>query len=124
MVNLNGNNTRRSAMTEINSDRVNTLKEKFTFTYKRFVEYHNQRIIDQLIKQRKKGSFDIVVSKLKTPLSLSELNIAWSFYEDNFEILEDLVFNTISENYIDAHTIVEEKSVVDEESNTSKIGGN
>ena len=111
------------SMTEINSDRVNTLKEKFTFTYKRFVEYHNQRIIDQLIKQRKKGSFDIVVSKLKTPLSLSELNIAWSFYEDNFEILEDLVFNTISENYIDAHTIVEEKSVVDEESNTSKIGG-
>ena len=111
-------------MTEINSDRVNTLKEKFIFTYKRFVEYQNQRIVDDLIKQRKKGSLDVVVSNLKTPLSLSELNIAWSFYEDNFEILEDLVFNTISENYIDAHTIVEEKSVVDEESNTSKIGGN
>ena len=90
-------------MTEINSDRVNTLKEKFTFTYKRFVEYHNQRIVDSLIKQRRKGSLDVVVSNLKTPLSLSELNVAWSFYEDNFEILEDLIFNTISENYIDAH---------------------
>jgi len=90
-------------MTEINSDRVNTLKEKFTFTYKRFVEYHNQRIIDQLIKQRKKNSLDVVVSNLETPLSLSELNVAWSFYEDNFEILEDLVFSTISENYINAH---------------------
>ena len=97
-------------MTEINSDRVNTLQEKFTFTYKRFVEYHNQQIIDQLIKQRKKDGTDIKfvqnfdISNLKTPLSLSELNIAWSFYEDNFEILEDLVFNTISENYIDAHS--------------------
>ena len=90
-------------MTEINSDRVNTLKEKFTFTYNRFVEYHNQRIIDQLIKQRKKNSLDVVVSNLETPLSLSELNVAWSFYEDNFEILEDLVFSTISENYINAH---------------------
>ena len=90
-------------MTEINSDRVNTLKEKFTFTYNRFVEYQNQRIIDQLIKQRKKGSLDVVVSNLETPLSLSELNVAWSFYEDNFEILEDLVFSTISENYINAH---------------------
>ena len=45
-------------MTEINSDRVNTLQEKFTFTFKRFVEHHNQQIIDQLIKQRKKNSFD------------------------------------------------------------------
>ena len=90
-------------MTEINSDRVNTLKEKFIFTYNRFVEYHNQRIIDQLIKQRKKNSLDVVVSNLETPLSLSELNVAWSFYEDNFEILEDLVFSTISENYINAH---------------------
>ena len=90
-------------MTEINSDRVNTLKEKFTFTYKRFVEYQNQRIVDDLIKQRKKGSLDVVVSNLKTPLSISELNIAWSFYEDNFDALEDLVYQTIAENYIDAH---------------------
>ena len=91
------------SMTEINSDRVNTLKEKFTFTFKRFVEHHNQQIIDQLIKQRKKDSFDVTVSELKTPLSLSELNVAWSFFENNFEILEDLVFNTVSENYINAH---------------------
>ena len=90
-------------MTEINSDRVNTLQEKFTFTFKRFVEYHNQRIVDQLIEQRKKDSLDVVVSNLTTPLSLSELNIAWSFYEDNFDALEDLVFSTISENYINAH---------------------
>ena len=97
-------------MTEIDSDRVNTLKEKFTFTFKRFVEYHNQRIVDQLIKQRKKGSLDVkdwktakVVSNLTTPLSLSELNIAWSFYEDNFDALEDLVYQSIAENYIDAH---------------------
>jgi len=90
-------------MTEINSDRVNTLKEKFTFTYNRFVEYHNQRIIDQLIKLKKKDSLDVVVSNIETPLSLSELNVAWSFYEDNFEILEDLVYQSIAENYIDAH---------------------
>ena len=96
-------------MTEINSDRVNTLKEKFTFTFKRFVEYRNQQIIDQLIKQRKKGSLDVVVSNLKTPLSLDELHVAWSFYEtsrgneDNFDALEDLVYQTIAENYIDAH---------------------
>ena len=90
-------------MTEINSDRVNTLKEKFTFTFKRFVEHHNQQIIDQLIKQRKKNSFDVVVSNIKTPLSYSELNVAWSFFEDNFEILEDLIYDRITNNYIDAH---------------------
>ena len=96
-------------MTEINSDRVNTLQEKFTFTYKRFVEYHNQQIIDQLIKQRKKDGTDIKfvqnfdISNLKTPLSLSELNVAWSFYEDNFDALENLVYQSIAENYIDAH---------------------
>jgi len=85
-------------MTEINSDRVNTLKEKFTFTYKRFAEYHNQRIVDALIKQKNKGHSEVI-----TPLSLDELHIAWSFYEDNFEILEDLVYQSIAENYIDAH---------------------
>ena len=90
-------------MTEINSDRVNTLKEKFTFTFKRFVEYRNQQIIDQLIKQRKKDSLDVVVSNLKTPLSLDELHIAWSFYEDNYEWLEELVYNAIAENYLDSH---------------------
>ena len=85
-------------MTEINSDRVNTLKEKFTFTYKRFAEYHNQRIVDALIKQKNKGHSEVI-----NPLSLDELHIAWSFYEDNFDILEDLVYQTIAENYIDAH---------------------
>ena len=90
-------------MTEINSDRVNTLQEKFTFTFKRFVEHHNQQIIDQLIEQRKEGSLDVVVSNLKTPLSLDELNVAWSFFEDNFEILEDLIYDRIYNNYIDAH---------------------
>ena len=106
-------------MTEINSDRVNTLREKFTFTYKRFVEYHNQRIVDQLIKQRNKDSFDVTVSELKTPLSLSELHIAWSFYEDNFEILEDLVYESIAENYIDAHE-KDSKSVAND---FDKVGG-
>ena len=106
-------------MTEINSDRVNTLKEKFTFTYKRFVEYQNQRIVDDLIKQRKKGSLDVVVSNLKTPLSISELNIAWSFYEDNFDALEDLVYQTIAENYIDAHQN-DSKSVAND---FDKVGG-
>ena len=85
-------------MTQINSDRVNTLKEKFTFTYKRFAEYHNQRIVDALIKQKNKGHSEVI-----NPLSLDELHIAWSFYEDNFDILEDLVYQTIAENYIDAH---------------------
>ncbi len=97
-------------MTEINSDRVN--KDNFTFTFKRFVEYHNQRIVDQLIKQRNKDSFDVTVSELKTPLSLSELNVAWSFFEDNFEILEDLIYDRITNNYIDAHEGVKDESRV------------
>ena len=105
-------------MTEINSDRVNTLKEKFTFTFKRFVEYRNQQIVDALIKKKNKGHSEVI-----NPLSLDELHIAWSFYEDNYEWLEELVYNAIAENYIDAHLDAEEKRVVDEESNTSKIGG-
>ena len=104
-------------MTEINSDRVN--RDKFTFTFKRFSEYYNQQIIDQLIKQRKKDSLDVVVSNLKTPLSISELNIAWSFYEDNFDALEDLVYQTIAENYIDAHQN-DSKSVAND---FDKVGG-
>ena len=105
-------------MTQINSDRVNTLKEKFTFTFKRFVEYRNQQIVDALIKQKNKGHSEVI-----NPLSLDELHVAWSFYEDNYEWLEELVYNAIAENYIDAHLDAEEKRVVDEESNTSKIGG-
>ena len=107
-------------MTEINSDRVNTLKEKFTFTFKRFVEYRNQQIVDALIKKKNKGYEE---SEAINPLSLDELHVAWSFYEDNYEWLEELVYNAIAENYIDAHLDAEEKRVVDEESNTSKIGG-
>ena len=107
-------------MTQINSDRVNTLKEKFTFTFKRFVEYRNQQIVDALIKKKNKGYEE---SEVINPLSLDELHIAWSFYEDNYEWLEELVYNAIAENYIDAHLDAEEKRVVDEESNTSKIGG-
>ena len=101
-------------MTEINSDRVNTLKEKFTFTYKRFVEYHNQRIVDALIKQKNKGHSEVI-----NPLSLDELHIAWSFYEDNFDALEDLVYQTIAENYIDAHQN-DSKSVAND---FDKVGG-
>ena len=88
-------------MTEINSDRVN--KDNFTFTFKRYVEHHNQQIIDQLIELKRKNSFDVTVSELKTPLSYSELSVAWSFFEDNFEILEDLIYDRITNNYIDAH---------------------
>ena len=88
-------------MTEINSDRVN--KDNFTFTFKRYVEHHNQQIIDQLIKNRRKNSLDTVVCNIPTPLSYSELSVAWSFFEDNFEILEDLIYDRITNNYIDAH---------------------
>ena len=87
-------------MTEINSDRVNTLKEKFTFTFKRFVEYRNQQIVDALIKKKNKGYEE---SEAINPLSLDELHVAWSFYEDNYEWLEELVYNAIAENYIDSH---------------------
>ena len=87
-------------MTEINSDRVNTLKEKFTFTFKRFVEYRNQQIVDALIKKKNKGYEE---SEAINPLSLDELHVAWSFYEDNYEWLEELVYNAIAENYLDSH---------------------
>jgi len=90
----------RSAMTQINSDRVNTLKEKFTFTFKRFVEYRNQQIVDALIKKKNKGYEE---SEAINPLSLDELHVAWSFYEDNYEWLEELVYNAIAENYLDSH---------------------
>jgi len=87
-------------MTEINSDRVNTLQEKFTFTFKRFVEYRNQQIVDALIKKKNKGYEE---SEAINPLSLDELHVAWSFYEDNYEWLEELVYNAIAENYLDSH---------------------
>jgi|TARA_X000001388_G_C2179249_1_gene102916 hypothetical protein len=93
-------------MTKLNSDRVNKVKENFTFTFKRFVEYRNQQIIDAIIHQKKKSKDGIKydLSLLQTPLSLDELEIAWSFYDDNFEWLEELVYNAIAQNYIDAHS--------------------
>ena len=103
-------------MTEINSDRVNTLKERFTFTFKRFVEYRNQQIVDALIKKKNKGYEE---SEAINPLSLDELHVAWSFYEDNYEWLEELVYNAIAENYIDAHE-KDSKSVAND---FDKVGG-
>ena len=94
---------RRSAMTEINSDRVNKVQENFTFTFKRFVEYYNQQIIDQLVKNRRENSLDAVVCNIPTPLKLDELETAWSFYEDNFEWLEETIYNQVAMNYIQAH---------------------
>jgi len=78
-------------------------KDNFIFTFNKFVEHHNQGVIDSLVQQRKPNSFDVTVSKLKTPLTHSELNVAWSFFEDNFEILENLIFDRITSNYIDGH---------------------
>jgi len=78
-------------------------KDNFIFTFNKFVEHHNQGVIDSLVQQRKPNSFDVTVSKLKTPLTRSELNVAWSFFEDNFEILENLIFDRITSNYIDGH---------------------
>ena len=86
-------------MTKLNSDRVNKVNENFNFTFKKFVEYHNQQIVDAVIHQKKKG-----YSKEIDPLSLDELEVAWSFYDDNFEWLEELVYNAIAQNYIDAHS--------------------
>ena len=45
-----------------------------------------------------------MVYNIPTPLKLDELEIAWSFYDDNFEWLEELVYNAIAQNYIDAHS--------------------
>ena len=106
-------------MTKLNSDRVNKVKENFTFTFKRFVEYYNQQIIDQLVKNRKENSLDAVVYNIPTPLKLDELEIAWSFYDDNFEWLEELVYNAIIKNYNDAHSD-EPKKVAHE---FDKVGG-
>ncbi len=42
-------------MTKLNSDRVNKVNENFNFTFKKFVEYHNQQIVDAVIHKKKKG---------------------------------------------------------------------
>ena len=90
-------------MTKLNSDRVNKVKENFTFTFKRFGEYYNPQIIDQIVKNRKENSLDAVVYNIPTPLKLDELETAWSFYEDNFEWLEETIYNQVAMNYIQAH---------------------
>ena len=91
-------------MTKLNSDRVNKVNENFNFTFKKFVEYHNQQIVDAVIHQKKKGHSYVNNSSVIDPLSLDELEIAWSFYDDNFEWLEELVYNAIIKNYNDAHS--------------------
>ena len=73
-------------MTKLNSDRVNKVNENFNFTFKKFVEYHNQQIVDAVIHQNKKN-----MGINLDPLSLDELEIAWSFYDDNFECLNYLL---------------------------------
>ena len=83
-------------------------KANFNFTFDRFVEHHDKGIKDSLVKIRKPSSFNLNLfpegaNKIKTPLTHSELNVAWSFFEDNFEILEDIIYDHITSNYIDAH---------------------
>ena len=86
-------------------------KDNFIFTFNKFVEHHNQGVIDSLVQQRKPNSFDVSVgrtagkSKLKTPLTHNELSIAWEFfdYDEHFEILENLIFDHITSNYTDGH---------------------
>jgi len=101
-------------MTKLNSDRVNKVNENFNFTFKKFVEYHNQQIVDAVIHQNKKN-----MGINLDPLSLDELEVAWSFYDDNFEWLEELVYNAIIKNYNDAHSD-EPKKVAHE---FDKVGG-
>jgi len=86
------------------------MPKEVVFTFNRFVEHHNQGVNDSLVKQRAKNSFSLLnnfpadtIDNIKTPLTRSELNVAWSFFEDNFEILEDIIFNHITNNYIDGH---------------------
>ena len=54
-----------------------------------------------MFKKKNKGYEE---SEVINPLSLDELHTAWSFYEDNYEWLEELVYNAIAENYIDSHS--------------------
>ena len=44
-----------------------------------------------------------MVCNIPTPLKLDELETAWSFYEDNFEWLEETIYNQVAMNYIQAH---------------------
>ena len=87
-------------------------KDNFIFTFDRFVEHHNQGVNDSLVKQRVKNSFSLLnnfpadtIDNIKTPLTHNELRIAWEYfdYDEHLEILENLIFNHITSNYIDGH---------------------
>jgi|TARA_Y100001951_G_C11145197_1_gene185921 hypothetical protein len=86
------------------------MPKEVVFTFNRFVEHHDKGIKDSLVKIRKPSSFNLNLfpegaSKIKTPLTYSELSIAWEFfdYEEHLEILENLIFKHITNNYIDGH---------------------
>ena len=86
------------------------MPKEVVFTFNRFVEHHDKGIKDSLVKIRKPSSFNLNLfpegaSKIKTPLTHSELSIAWEFfdYEEHLEILENLIFKHITNNYIDGH---------------------
>jgi len=86
------------------------MPKEVVFTFNRFVEHHDKGIKDSLVKIRKPSSFNLNLfpegaSKIKTPLTYSELSIAWEFfdYDEHLEILENLIFNHITNNYIDGH---------------------
>ena len=86
------------------------MPKEVVFTFNRFVEHHDKGIKDSLVKIRKPSSFNLNLfpegaSKIKTPLTYSELSIAWEFfdYEEHLEILENLIFDHITSNYTDGH---------------------
>jgi len=86
------------------------MPKEVVFTFNRFVEHHDKGIKDSLVKIRKPSSFNLNLfpegaNKIKTPLTHNELSIAWEFfdYEEHLEILENLIFKHITNNYIDGH---------------------
>ena len=86
------------------------MPKEVVFTFNRFVEHHDKGIKDSLVKIRKPSSFNLNLfpegaSKIKTPLTYSELSVDWVFfdYEEHLEILENLIFKHITNNYIDGH---------------------
>jgi len=87
------------------------MPKEVVFTFNRFVEHHDKGIKDSLVKIRKPSSFNLNLfpegaNKIKTPLTYSELSVAWEFFEgqdDHLEILENLIFDHITSNYTDGH---------------------
>ena len=86
------------------------MPKEVVFTFNRFVEHHDKGIKDSLVKIRKPSSFNLNLfpegaSKIKTPLTYSELSVAWEYfdYEEHFEILENLIYDHITSNYTDGH---------------------